>query len=293
MKHFVRRIFNRLGLDISRAEQGKPRWSGIANDYYPINPRPRWGHGQRPHAQIEQLLVDQQGEFKNLITDFGKHKDLFSKIPFETSSPIMPFWNNIWFSSLDAASLVYFISERSPTTYLEIGSGFSTKFARVAIDAAGVQTKLISIDPNPRSEVDGICNEIIRKPLEDLDLEIFDSLGASDIAFFDGSHRIFTNSDTTVFLIDVLPRLKRGVLVHLHDIYWPDDYTPDWNWRLYSEQYALGTMILGGMSRYRIVLPNYFVSTNPATAPLVEQLGIPVVYPPTKRPGLSFWLEVL
>jgi hypothetical protein len=292
MKKLVRRTLNRFGVDISRADQGKPRWSGMASDYYPINPHPRWGHGQRSHPQIEQLLALQQEDFKRLISDFEKYKLLFSQIPFETSSALMPFWNNIWFSSLDAASLVYFISERSPKTYLEVGSGFSTKFARTAIDAAGLQTTLISIDPHPRSEIDRICNNVIRKPLEELDLGIFAGLDASDIAFFDGSHRIFTNSDTTVFLLDVLPRLKRGVLVHFHDIFLPDDYTPDWNSRLYSEQYAVGAMMLGGMSRYRIVLPNYFVSTNPATAPLVEQLGIPTRYP-NKRPGLSFWLEVL
>jgi hypothetical protein len=143
MKKLVRRFMNRFGVDISRADQGKPRWSGIASDYHPINPHPRWGHGQRSHPQIEQLLALQQDDFKRLIFDFEKYKLLFSQIPFETTSATMPFWNNIWFTSLDAASLVYFISERSPKIYLEVGSGFSTKFARTAIDAAGLQTTLI------------------------------------------------------------------------------------------------------------------------------------------------------
>ncbi len=51
-------------------------------------------------------------------------------------------------------------------------------------------------------------------------------------------------------------------------------------------------MMLGGMSRFKIVLPNYFVSMNPQTAPLIASLGIPTRYAGTVNPGLSFWLEV-
>jgi Methyltransferase domain len=301
VKKAIKLAFNRVGLDIRRADRlnaGEPSWSNID---YPIDPRPRWGHGRKPHSTIEQQLTLQLNDFKKLLADFGKYKSTFSKIPFDSASPISPIWNNMWFSTLDAASLVYFIAERAPKTYLEIGSGFSTKFARAAISATNLSTKLISIDPNPRTEIDSICDEIIRKPLEDVDLSIFDTLEPGDIAFFDGTHRLFTNSDTTVFLLDVLPRLKRGILVHFHDIFWPDDYIPAWNPRLYSEQYALGAMIIGAMSRFRIVLPNYFVSTNPVTAPLVHDLGIPPTYPESRLttylggtlPGLSFWLEVL
>jgi hypothetical protein len=295
LKKAIRLAFNRVGLDINRAPRGKPRWSNIVHDYYPVDPRPRWGHGRKSHSTIEQQLTLQLNDFKTLLADFGKYKNVFSRIPFDSASSISPVWNNEWFSTLDAASLVYFISERAPKTHLEIGSGFSTKFARAAISAANLPTKLISIDPNPRTEIDSICDDIVRKPLEDLDLSIFDTLEPRDIVFFDGTHRVFTNSDTTVFLLDILPRLKRGILVHLHDIFWPDDYTPVWSTypRLYSEQYALGAMIIGGMSRFRIVLPNYFVSANPVTAPLVQDLGIPATYPGSTLPGLSFWLEVL
>jgi hypothetical protein len=293
MKKQVRHLFNLAGLDISLADRGKPRWSGIADDYYPINVRPRWGHGQRPHALIEQLLTPRLEDFKALLTDCLKYKGQFASISHEQLSPIAPYWNNIWFSTLDAAAIIYFMMALAPQTYLEIGSGLSTKFARSAIVVGNLRTRLISVDPQPRNEIDSICDEVVRCPLENMDLSTFDRLNARDICFFDGTHRVFTNSDTTVFFLDVLPRLKRGVLVHVHDIYLPDDYPPEWNKRLYSEQYLLAAMMLGGMSRYRVVLPNYFVSTNPVTSPLVEQLGIPTRYPGTTKPGLSFWLEVL
>jgi hypothetical protein len=292
MKKQIKRFFNLVGFDIARMVHGRPRWNEFVHDYYPINVRPRWGY-PHSHAQIEQLLSSRLDDFKALLNDCQRYKEYFTSIPYEQSSPSAPYWNNQWFSTLDAAALIYFIRSKAPKTYLEIGSGFSTKFARSAIAAGNLSTKVVSVDPRPRSEIDSICDEVIRCPLEDMDLSTFDRLNAGDISFFDGTHRIFTNSDTTVFFLDVLPRLKRGVLVHVHDIFWPNDYPADWNRRLYSEQYALGAMMLGGMSRYRVVLPNYFVSTNASTSPLVEQLGILTTYPGTTKPGLSFWLEVL
>lgn len=289
----IRNIFNSIGLDISLTDRGKRRWSGIVDDYYPINVRPRWGHGRVPHPQIAQLLISELPAFRAVLVELQKYKTHFAVVSYEQTLDRAPCWDNVWFSTLDAATLMYFILSRKPRIYLEVGSGYSTKFARAAITAGSPSTTLISIDPHPRREIDDLCDEVIRSPLEDVDLGVFDRLTAGDIAFFDGSHRVFTNSDTTVFFLDVLPRLKPGVLVHAHDVFWPDDYMPDWNRRLYSEQYLLGMLLLSGTSRYRVVLPNYFVSTNPVTASLIEDLGFPTKYPGSTKPGLSFWLEVL
>ncbi|HUB49335.1 MAG TPA: class I SAM-dependent methyltransferase [Acetobacteraceae bacterium] len=292
-RRFARRLINYSGYDISRTDNGKPRWSGVAEDYYPINVRPRWGYSCNSHDIIVKLLNSEIESFKLLLSDFKKCEDIFASIPYDQLSPTQPCWNNAFFSTLDAAALMYFAMRRKPGIYLEIGSGYSTKFMKSAIDHAGLDTRIISIDPHPRSEVDNICNDLIRSPLEDVDLAIFDRLGSGDICFFDGSHRVFTNSDTTVFFIDVLPHLKKGVLVHIHDIFWPDDYTPEWNGRLYSEQYLLGALLLSGSPRYRVVLPNYFVAKNASTAAIINTLAIPSVYPGTTKPGLSFWLEIL
>jgi Methyltransferase domain len=242
---------------------------------------------------MERLLASEMKSFTSLLNDFQKYKNHFVTISYDQSSPSLPYWNNIWFSTLDATALMYFALSRRPKLYLEIGSGNSTKFARFAITSGALTTRIISIDPHPRSEVDTLCDEIIRSPLENVELSVFDRLEAGDICFFDGSHRVFTNSDTTVFFIDVIPRLKKGVLVHVHDIFWPDDYTPEWNRRLYSEQYLLGAMLLSGSARYKVVLSNYFVANNPITAPIIAKLGIPITYQGTTKPGLSFWLEIL
>jgi hypothetical protein len=108
----------------------------------------------------------------------------------------------------------------------------------------GLPTTITSIDPHPRAGIDTLCQRVIRQPLESSDLAVFADLRAGDVAFYDGSHRVFTNSDTTVFYLEVLPELPPGVLVGIHDILWPDDYLPEWADYWFSEQYLLGAYLL-------------------------------------------------
>jgi hypothetical protein len=178
---------------------------------------------------------------------------------------------------------------KRPEKYFEIGSGNSTKFARHTIASARLETKLLSLDPEPRASIDTLCDSLIRRRLEDCDLSVFDDLNAGDIVFFDGSHRAFTNSDVTVFFLDVMPRLKRGVIVHIHDIMLPWDYLPEWKKRLYSEQYLLAAMLVCPQPLFRVLLPNFFVSKD-------EELGlqIDILIQPLGclAQGWSFWLEM-
>lgn len=291
MISILKKSIGEARLKLSRAISGN-RWSAFAEDYYPVEFKPRWGYGTRCHPQINELLCSKLDDYEALLMNMRRYSGFFNKIQFSSKEISEPCWNNIWFSSLDAATLMYFLLRGNPKTYLEVGSGSSTKFARKAMMDGGLRTKLISIDPQPRAEIDAICDLVIRSPLERSDLRIYRSLEPGDIAFFDGSHRIFTNSDTTVFFLEIMPCLASGVLIHLHDIFWPDDYIPEWSRRLYSEQYILGAMVLSGMSKFEIILPNYFVSTNPRTSHLINGLGVPQLYPGTNKPGLSFWLKV-
>lgn len=270
---------------------------------YPLQPRPRWGHGLPPHPQLATKLEGQRTEFSALLDAFFNHRDTLHAIPYtpDPSSSTRPFWDNIWFSALDAASLVALLLDRAPRLYLEIGSGHSTMFARYAISAGGLPTKITSLDPEPRVAIDPLCDEVVRKPLEACDLSTFESLEPGDILFFDGSHRIFTNSDVTTFFLDVLPRLPSRVLVHVHDIFWPWDYPPNWKEHFYSEQYLLGALLLAGDAQFRVLLPNFFVCQDPELSSIARNLfradqgrhDIPFLYPgvPGNVPGVSFWLE--
>jgi hypothetical protein len=174
---------------------------------------------------------------------------------------------------------------------LEIGSGNSTKFAAKARALNSRETKIISIDPNPRVEIDRLCDQVIRSPLESVDLHIFDQLSAGDILFFDGSHRVFENSDVTVFFIDILPYLKSGVYIHIHDILWPADYPPGWEKRYYSEQYMLAMILLFGREHFDIVLPNSFIAWYTELTGMFSEIWKAPSLAGVERHGASFWLR--
>ena len=132
--------------------------------------------------------------------------------------------------------------------------------------------KVISVDPQPRAEIDALCDKVCRMRLEDSDHQIFSVLQAGDILFFDGSHRVFTNSDVAVFFLEILPSLPPGVLVHIHDIFLPLDYPPEWNDRFYSEQYMLAAMLLCRDRPFDVILPNCYVMSDPALSKTASTL---------------------
>lgn len=116
-------------------------------------------------------------------------------------------------------------------------------------------------------------------------------MGAGDIVFLDGSHRVGMGSDVTLFFLEVLPRLAPGVLVHIHDIYLPNDYPPELVGRNYSEQYMLAAVLLAAGSRYLIELPAFYVTHSGLVNPGVEPwrrltaAGLAIH-------GESFWFRV-
>jgi len=199
------------------------------------------------------------------------------------------YWLNDQFSGLDSLALYYFVASRQPTRIIEIGSGHSTCFARRAIDDQGLRTRLISIDPEPRTGIDQLCHEVIRKRLEECDLSFTDDVGEKDIVFLDGSHRCFMNSDVTVFFLEVLPRLRPGVLVHVHDVYLPFDYPAEIANRYYSEQYLLACHILGGGLKVRVELPNAYISQDADLHGVLKPFWESTQMRGAIPHGVSFW----
>jgi hypothetical protein len=129
-----------------------------------------------------------------------------------------------------------------------------------------LRTKIISIDPHPRAEIDQICDEIFRIPFEDMDLSFFNRLTSEDIFIIDNSHRALPNSDVTVFFTEVLPELPAGLLYALHDIALPNETYSD---RYYTEQYMLAVYMIGGMANDEIYFPTGFLSNH---TPLLKEL---------------------
>jgi len=218
---------------------------------------------------------------------FAKHRPFFDGIPNENTNSELPFWDNGWLPPLDGVALYGFLASRNPARYVEIGSGHSTRFARKAINDQLLRTEITSIDPRPRAQIDALCDHCIRVPFENVNQEFFGALESGDIVFFDGSHRCFTNSDVTVFFLDVLPALKPGVLVHVHDIYLPCDYPP--NTPYYSEQYLLAAYVLAG-APLDIEMPNAFV-TNDAELQKLAQRCLPQERAARPSTATGFWFS--
>ena len=223
--------------------------------------RPRWGFSQPRIRVLDDWFRANRGTYYPFLEQMRASARGLKSIPLEFSEETLPepAWFEVPYSPFDAVALYTMIHQHRPERYLEIGSGISTCFAYKAIKDLGLSTMITSIDPEPRAKIDSICNLVIRNGLETCDLAIFDDMGAGDIVFFDGSHRSFMNSDVTVFMIDVLPRLKPGVLVHVHDIVLPWDYPESFkNW-YWNEQYLLAVYLMGHRHRINPILPTAFI----------------------------------
>lgn len=259
---------------------------------YPVKPTPRYGYGKPPHPKLYEIINKNRIAYKNILESFLGFKEYFLQIPAESASDTQePSWINKWLPGLDSVALYSLLCLNNPKRFIEIGSGLSTKFARRAILDHSLRTKITSIDPRPRAQIDLICDTVIRQPLEDVDLSLFDELETGDFLYIDGSHRCFTNSDVTVVFLDVLPRLKTGVFVEFHDISLPYDYSPGLAERYYSEQYLLAVYILAENNKFNIVLPNSFISEDSELNNILNPLWDEPKMQKVERHGGSFWIQ--
>jgi len=261
---------------------------------YPVDMKPRYGYGKPPHALLNAIIEQNRAEYDSWLKKALTYLENFISITEHSASKdsLQPGWNNGFLPGLDIVMLYTMVAANAPGTYIEIGSGNSTKVVAKAKSDHKLKTRIISLDPAPRAEIDQLADKIYREPFEQTDLSIFANLKQGDIIFVDNSHRIFPNSDATVFFMDVLPYLKPGVIVHVHDIYLPFDYPQDMCDRYYSEQYALATFLLANPQKYHTIMPNYFVSEdavlNKVLIPIWEHPAMPVV----ERHGGSYWIEI-
>ena len=156
-------------------------------------------------------------------------------------------FTNEYFAGLDAAMYYALIRDLNPARVIEIGSGMSTRIADAALQrnrATGRPGELICIEPfpQPRLTANMPAITLIQRPVEQVPLETFDTLQANDILFIDSSHAVKFGGDVCREFLEILPRLKPGVWVHVHDIFFPLDYPASWllDRRLaFNEQYIL------------------------------------------------------
>jgi hypothetical protein len=220
--------------------------------------------GSRPaYATMETLFESYRNGFAETLCEIEAHRAPLLAIGHE-SAPA-PRWRQDWFPRLDAAAAYAIVRSLKPARIVEIGSGHSTRFFSRAAKDGSLETEIHAIDPVPRATLDGVENlRIDRRTVQEAGLTPFESLAPGDILAIDSSHILMPGSDVDLLLNRVLPTLPAGVVVHIHDIFLPDDYPAHWAWRGYNEQLGVAVLLSGGA--WRPLFASHFVATRMAAA---------------------------
>ena len=205
-------------------------------------------------------------------------------------------FRNLYFAGLDAAMYYALIRDLRPARIIEIGSGMSTRIADKALvqnRAAGHGGELICIEPfpEPRLTQDMPPLTLIGQPVEGVPLEEFDRLNANDILFIDSSHAVKFGGDVCREFLEILPRLKPGVWVHVHDVFFPQDYPATWliDQRIaFTEQYLLEAF-LSFNRQFAVRAANYWLAADYRDD--VEMLASPALWPGGEHGRGSFWMQ--
>jgi SAM-dependent methyltransferase len=213
--------------------------------HYPLTISPKWKIG-KPHPIFDSIFTKNRVDYLRRLSNYKSHKSNYKAISWDYIDNKEPFWSNGWIPILDGISLYCEVADAKPDFFLEIGSGNSTKFVHRAIRDYGLATKIISIDPSPRAEIDEICTMTYRVGFESFNIsELAFPKEKNVICYMDGSHYCFQNSDATAFFIDFLPTIPPTWLVGVHDMILPYDYLND-DMRFFNKQYLLAAFLLGG-----------------------------------------------
>jgi hypothetical protein len=156
-------------------------------------------------------------------------------------------FNNGSFESGDAEFWYQLIRSVKPKRIIEVGSGNSTLIAISALkknmlEDSSYQFSHTCIEPYEMPWLEDSGVTLLRKKVEDVDLSFFSTLEENDILFIDSSHVIRPQGDVLFEYLELLPTLKKGVIVHIHDIFSPRNYLKKWiqeEVRLWNEQYIL------------------------------------------------------
>lgn len=135
------------------------------------------------------------------------------------------------YSFIDAQALHCVIRHYKPKRVIEVGSGVSTYCTLKALEQnnteTGQQASMICIEPYPSTKLKQLPLQIIAKEVQTVPFEVFTQLQSGDVLFIDSSHTVKPGSDVNYLILEVLPRLNPGVIVHFHDIFLPYDYQRD------------------------------------------------------------------
>ena len=195
-----------------------------------------------------------------LRNHFSKFRSEYESISAE------PPPDQVWpFSGPDALVAYCMVRHFRSRRIIEVGSGSSSLVLGQAA-AKNNDSTLICIDPFPgellRKGSIPALQSLIQSRVQDVELEFFSQLEAGDILFIDSSHTVKVGGDVNYLFLEVLPRLKPGVIVHVHDIFFPFDYPRDWmveKFRFWTEQYLLQAFLIFN-SEFEVLMANSYLN---------------------------------
>lgn len=246
---------------------GKPRGFFVQYDYASSVQPPT-----EPYPEVEKLCA--ASDYADFLRDMASHIDDFRAFG---SAPNDPRLGADMLSLLDGMAIYTAVKRFKPRKIIEIGSGDSTHFL------AKSNAEIICIDPAPRRSIDQLRVTLHRRILSNEDADLCATLEVNDILFIDSSHIMLPGTDVDIEFNRIFPRLKPGVIVHIHDIFLPFDYPPHWRGRHWSEQNALVGWLFG---TFDIIWPAHYVARRHAS--LIDQAFTDFAVP--KNAG-SMWLR--
>jgi Methyltransferase domain len=224
-------------------------------------PETLWSHPSR----LVGINMNDALQLDLLRKDFPKFRTEYQQFPIEPAGEPSHFYlNNGLFDGTDALVAYCMIRHFHPRLIIEVGSGFSSLLLGQAATKNN-NSALICIEPFPQEFLKhgfrGL-HSLIEKKVQDMDLDFFSQLGPGDVLFIDSSHTVKIGGDVNYLFLEVLPRLKPGVIVHVHDIFFPFDYRRDWvkeEFRFWTEQYLLQAF-LAFNSEFEVLMANRYVA---------------------------------
>jgi predicted O-methyltransferase YrrM len=225
----------------------------------------------------------------SLLAAFKRFENEYNALPQEpTDRPERFYLRNPMFGGTDALVLYCMVRHFQPRSVIEVGAGFST---RLLVEAARcnhpTEIRCIEPWPDPILKQHSLPVTLIEQRVQDVPLSLFERLENRDVLFIDSSHVLKIGGDVSHLLLEVLPRLKPGVIVHLHDIFLPRPQPREWvldQQRFWCEQELLQAF-LAFNGAFEVLLANAYLG-------LRHQPALREVFPHAEWwGGGSFWIR--
>ena len=235
----------------------------IRNHYY----EPQFIHNNIKFKNQKYIKINFNRNY-NIIKKLKYNRELEELNLKSRKSKFGFFINNSFFETGDFDFLYQFIRYSKPKKIIEIGCGYSSIIAYEAIiknfEYHNNLCKMTCIDPGNIDQIRNLDKvKFINKKIEKIKIDIFKNLNRGDLLIVDSTHMIKPDGDVLKIYNEIIPNLKRGVNVMIHDIFIPYEYPKDWldkHILFWNEQYLLQAILLN--SKYKILAPLYYLKKN-------------------------------